>query len=135
MSDFPSLVLDTNVLVSGIVFPKSVLGQAVQKGAADNTVLFSDVSWSELTRVLFHSKFDRYTSLQNRRIAFEKLAGKRVTITQRVRACRDPKDDMILEVALNGKADLIISGDKDLLSLRSFSGIPILSPAQYIAIG
>ncbi len=112
MSDTPSLVLDTNVLVSGIVFPQSLPGRVVQKGAAENTVLFSDASWNELTRVLFHPKFDRYAALQNRRSAFEELVGKRITVTRRVRACRDPKDDMILEVALNGKADLIISGDK-----------------------
>ena len=47
-----------------------------------------------------------------------------------VRACRDPRD---LEVAVNGRADLIITGDHDLLELDPFMGIPILSPAAYLA--
>jgi putative PIN family toxin of toxin-antitoxin system len=46
--------------------------------------------------------------------------------------CRDPKDDFILECALNGNADLIVTGDKDLLSLQSFLGIQIVTPRQYL---
>jgi predicted nucleic acid-binding protein len=52
--------------------------------------------------------------------------------TYTVRACRDPKDNMILELAVNGGADLIVTGDQDLLSLRRFQEIPILSPAEYL---
>jgi predicted nucleic acid-binding protein len=51
-----------------------------------------------------------------------------------VKGCRDPKDDKFLEIALNGHADLIISGDKDLLDLNPFRGIPILSPAGYLKL-
>ena len=42
--------------------------------------------------------------------------------------CRDPKDDKFLELALNGKATHIVSGDEDLLVLHPFRGIPILTP-------
>lgn len=45
--------------------------------------------------------------------------------------CRDPKDDMILECAINSRADLIITGDKDLLVLRAYQGIRIVSPREY----
>ena len=54
-----------------------------------------------------------------------------VPIVQLIRECRDPKDDKFLEVALNGKADLIITGDADLLTLHRWRGIAILSPANY----
>jgi predicted nucleic acid-binding protein len=50
-----------------------------------------------------------------------------------VRACRDPSDDKFLEVAVNGRADLIITGDRDLLELDPFMGIAILTPAAYLA--
>lgn len=56
-----------------------------------------------------------------------------ILIHQTVSACRDPKDNMILELAVNGKADVIVTGDQDLLTLGSFRGIPIWTPAQYLA--
>ena len=52
-----------------------------------------------------------------------------------VRECRDPKDDKFLEVALNGRADLILTGDADLLALHPWQNIAILSPAQYLKPG
>jgi predicted nucleic acid-binding protein len=55
-----------------------------------------------------------------------------VAITQRIAACRDPTDDKFLELAVSGRADLIISGDADLLALNPFRGIPIVGPAAYV---
>jgi len=46
--------------------------------------------------------------------------------------CRDPKDDKFLALALTGKADFILTGDDDLLSLHPFRGIDILNPRQYL---
>jgi len=46
--------------------------------------------------------------------------------------CRDSKDDKFLEVALNGRGELIITGDADPLDLHPWQGIAILSPAQYL---
>jgi putative PIN family toxin of toxin-antitoxin system len=59
-------------------------------------------------------------------------AAELITIIERVEACRDPTDDKFLELALNGKADLIVSGDADLLVLNPFRGIPIISPATFV---
>ena len=53
-------------------------------------------------------------------------------IIQPVHACRDPNDDKFLEVSINGSADFILSGDKDLLVLHPFHDIPILSPTEYL---
>jgi predicted nucleic acid-binding protein len=55
-----------------------------------------------------------------------------VTITEQIVACRDPDDDKFLELAVNGRAELIVSGDNDLLSMESFRGIPIISPAGFV---
>ena len=48
--------------------------------------------------------------------------------------CRDAKDDKFLELALNGRADIIVSGDQDLLTLNPFQGIPIVQPATFIRL-
>jgi predicted nucleic acid-binding protein len=55
-----------------------------------------------------------------------------VAITERITACRDPHDDKFLELAVNGRADLIVSGDADLLALNPFRDIPILTPAAFM---
>lgn len=59
-------------------------------------------------------------------------AAELVTIAERVTACRDPKDDKFLELAVNGRADAIVSGDADLLALDAFRGIPIITPAAFV---
>ena len=55
-----------------------------------------------------------------------------VAITERIAACRDPKDDKFLELAVNGHADLIVSGDADLLAVDPFRDIPIVTPATFV---
>ena len=59
-------------------------------------------------------------------------AAELVAITERIVACRDPTDDKFLEVAVNGRADLIVSGDADLLALSPFRTIPIVTPAMFV---
>ena len=56
-----------------------------------------------------------------------------VDVLQTIRVSRDPKDDKFLEAAVNGRADVLVSGDKDLLDLSPFRGIPIVTPAAYLA--
>ena len=55
-----------------------------------------------------------------------------VPVVRLVRACRDARDDKFLEAAINGGADLLVTGDKDLLALHPFSGVEILTPAEYL---
>ncbi|MFI5338129.1 MAG: putative toxin-antitoxin system toxin component, PIN family [Opitutales bacterium] len=58
-----------------------------------------------------------------------------VMISERIVACRDPTDDKFLEPAVNGRADLIVSGDADLLALNPFRGIPVVSPVGFVQGG
>ncbi len=58
-------------------------------------------------------------------------AAELVTIIEAVTGCRDPGDDKFLELAVNGRADVIVSGDDDLLALDTFRGIPIISTAAF----
>ena len=68
--------------------------------------------------------------LQNGSILLDR--GILIEVVDVVKECRDPKDDKILELSLSGKADLIISGDKDLLVLNPFRSIEILSVEQFL---
>ena len=90
----------------------------------------------ELAEVLARSKFDRYLTVSERQ-EFLRLFGRvaeRIPIIHVVQACRDPKDDKFLELAVNGAARLIMTGDADLLALHPFRGIDILSPAAYLGV-
>ena len=55
-----------------------------------------------------------------------------IEVVQRIQASRDPDDDKFLDVAINGRADVVVSGDGDLLDLNPFRGIAILAPADYL---
>lgn len=127
-------VVDTNVIVSASVFALSVPRQAVESVLRDGVLLFSDFTMDELKNVLFRSKFDRYVSRQERALFLAQLsaAAEFVSIIQLIRECRDPKDDKFLEVALNGRANAIITGDADLLALHPWRGTAILSPSEYL---
>jgi predicted nucleic acid-binding protein len=58
-----------------------------------------------------------------------------VPITGAVRACRDPDDDKFLETAINGEADCIVTGDRDLLALDPFEGVAIFTPRDFLRGG
>ena len=129
------IVADTDALISRLLLPKSVPGQAVRKATGTGQLLVSEVTLAELADVLSRPKFAPYVSIQGRQ-QFLRLLGRVaeiVPITHTIRECRDPKDDMFLELAVNGRAQLIVTGDKDLLVLNPFRGIPILAPAQYLS--
>src|ERR687891_1166724 len=128
------IVLDTNALIGRLLLPASVPGRAVRKAVDEAQLLVSEPTLEELTDVLSRAKFDPYITIEVRQ-EFLRLLGRIaeiVPIVHVVRACRDPRDDKFLELAVNGEADLIVTGDKDLLALHPFRGIPILTPASYV---
>ena len=127
-------VVDTNVIVSAVLFSRSAPRQAVERVLRESILLFSESAVDELKDVLFHSKFDRYVGREERASFLAQLSAiaEFFPIIQLVRECRDPKDDKFLEVALNGRADAIITGDADLLALHPWREVEILSPTDYL---
>ena len=72
--------------------------------------------------------------LQNRKDFFRFLGRvvERVTIIRNIQACHDPKDDKFLELAVNGQAETIITGDEDLLALHPFRSVQIITPGRFL---
>ncbi|MBK5932207.1 putative toxin-antitoxin system toxin component, PIN family [Halochromatium salexigens] len=134
------LVLDTNTLISRMLVPRGTAGRAVDKALAEGVLLASEETLTELADVLSRPKFNPYVSVEARRQFLELLGGvvRMIPIQHRIQACRDPKDDRLLHVALNGEAQCLITGDQDLLvlgsSFRQRHGLHILSPADYLAL-
>jgi putative PIN family toxin of toxin-antitoxin system len=127
-------VIDTSNIVSSILFPASIPRRATEFAVDSGSVLYSGEIMIEFNEVLSRPQFDRYVSVVERVRYLKKLAsvGELIEITHTVRACRDPKDDKFLELALSGNATVIITGDTDLLALHPFSGIPILTPKGFL---
>ena len=131
------LVIDANVFVSFILKNDSVPGRAVFKALEVGNLLLSKEVLLELIEVFAKKKFDRYTLLSDRIAFLRKLYRTSTVILPNIeiKASLDPKDNKYLELAVCGRADFIVSGDKKhLLTLSSFQGIPILSPRQFIEL-
>lgn len=128
------VVVDTNVFVSGLLRESSVPGQAAAKARHDATILVSQATMQELADVLAEAKFDRYVTIEQR-VRFVRLIANLaefVPIIHQIRECRDPTDDKFLEVALNGRGDVIITGDAHLLKMNPWRDVAILSPLQFL---
>ncbi len=130
-------VLDTNALVSRLLMPGGTAARAVDRALALGVPLVSDETLNELAEVLARPRFDRYVSLADRQRFIALLGGvaRRVVVSHRVQACRDPRDDKFLHVALNGEAEAIVTDDADLLVLDPFHGVRILKPSAFLDFG
>lgn len=134
MRSNPRCVFDTNVLVSALLFDESRPAQAFFAALHSGEVLVSADVILELNDVLGREKLQRYVSEAERERFLRSLLreARLVEIQEKVQACRDPKDDKFLELAVNGDADCIVSGDDDLLTLGPFRGIEILTPGRFL---
>jgi putative PIN family toxin of toxin-antitoxin system len=134
MASRPRIVLDTNVFISGVLAFNSIPGLTVQSAMRAGTLLVSDATFFELSEVLQRRKFARLASdesVKSFRGNYQRVT-QMVQVVSHISACRDPRDDKFLELAVDGHADMIVSGDEDLLSLDPFQGIRILSPQAFL---
>jgi putative PIN family toxin of toxin-antitoxin system len=134
--DKPGFVVDNNVLISRLLLPGSKSALAVSNVLAHGRLLVSSETLAELAEVLGRAKFDQYVSSEERQEFLRRLSrvAEFVHCLPPIKACRDPKDDKFLALAVGAGAKAIISGDQDLLTLHPFRGIDILTPACFIEL-
>jgi putative PIN family toxin of toxin-antitoxin system len=128
------LVIDTNILISGLMAVNSLPQQVFDYATSQAILLISDEVQSEIENVISRPKLQKYITLERRTKFLAELSQQveRVTINQQIQACRDPKDDKFLELAVCGEADYIITGDADLLDLHPFQNISIIKAASFL---
>ena len=127
------LVVDTNVFVSAALTESSWPGHTILLIGRYGGLLKSAATEQELLDVLQRPRFAPkiapvFLDGVHRILAAAEL----IAIIERLTLCRDPADDKFLELAVNGSADLIISGDGDLLAMGSVRDIPIVTPAAFV---
>ena len=129
-------VLDTNVLISALLFKTSVPFQAIELAEKQGIILYSEATLNELEQVLNRKKFNKYLSLEDRQVFLLKFisSSQLVSITENITVCRDEKDHKFLELAVSSNANVIVTGDLDLLILNPFQAVEILTPDMFIDI-
>ncbi len=131
------IVFDTNVLVSAILWsgaPQKVVAAAI---AREDTILASEALFHELKNVLFRPKFAPKFARSGTtpQAAFDELLGTAELVEPAEvppGIVRDEKDRFILACAVGGRADTIVSGDKDLVVLSVYEGIPVMTADQFL---
>lgn len=132
----PSVVIDANAVVSAALKVDSTPERALRLARRFCTVCMSrDVS-DEIGRVLVRPWLQARPSDERRdeMLALLHGAARAFEPAERVTDCRDAKDNRYLELALAASADMIVSGDQDLLVLAPWRGVRILSPAAFVAL-
>lgn len=132
-------VVDANVLVSALIKLTGSVGPVLLRlRQRAYTLLISRATLDELAEVLHRPRLRAKYRLSDRDVrAILRLIVLRCELIRperRITACRDPRDDKFLELALSGRAQVIVSGDEDLLTMSPFEGIPIVSPAKFLSM-
>lgn len=126
------VILDTNLFISFLIGKrlKSLKSSLVN---SDVILIFAEQNIQELQIVARRDKFRRYFHEEdvNDLIDFIQIIGKIYKIDEYVEICRDPKDDFLLALAKKGKADYLVSGDKDLLVLETYQKTKIIAVDEF----
>jgi len=126
------VVFDTNIFISALVIPESLAEKAISRiiEGQDKLVISPDIIKEVL--LVLSSKFDREREALSHVAVILLDLGEWVRPDQRVRVFRDEPDNRILECAVFGKTDLIVTGDKEMLRLKEYNGVKIASLRGYL---
>jgi putative PIN family toxin of toxin-antitoxin system len=130
-------VVDTNLLVTYLLTHRPPIARLIDHHLAEDdfVLVTAPELLAELDRVLGYPKLQRYYTEEDRTrfVALVMALSEVVELPETIpRVCRDPDDDRVIACAVVGEADVIVSGDDDLLGLEQVGDIPILTAAQFL---
>lgn len=128
------VVLDTNVIVSGLNFPTSNPAKILLLVASGEVANFTSRHIVNETRHILVDKFFWTHEEVEAAEVWLKTFSKSVNPKNRISVIVDDPDNRILECAEEGQADFIISGDHHLTDLKNYQGIKIVAPATFLAL-
>jgi uncharacterized protein len=136
MSQLVRAVIDTNILLSALVFSRGTLSRCRQLWQnGEFTPLVSKPTVTELIRVLAYPKF-KLTSIERDDLLADYLpfceTAQMPSELPQIPLCRDPYDEPFLHLALFGEADYLVTGDKDLLTLVDVFSCPIVTAEYFL---
>jgi hypothetical protein len=130
------IVFDASVAVSAALEMDDVLERALLRAEEMDAFALSAAVDAEIAAVLCRPRFARAIRRERHELILTVLRSEAAWFEPSVRAtdCRDPKDDMYLELALATGAEVIVSSDDDLIVLHPWRGVRILRPADYLSL-
>ena len=132
------VVVDTNILISALIKPQGTVGPMIRHlRDGEYTLVYSTPLLDELIEKLASPRIRHKYRLEEPHaealIALIALRGELVSPHRKVTICRDPDDDMVIEAALAGTAEYVVTGDKDLLVLKKFETVSFVTPRTFLA--
>ena len=126
------IIIDTNLWISFLISGE-YQKMDVLFSSGKIRLLFSERLFAEFIRVAGREKFRKYFSKHHMDELFAKMkkVAKIVRTTTVQTQCRDSKDNFLLELAIDGSADYLITGDKDLLELKTVKKTKIVTIADF----
>ncbi len=134
------IVVDTNVLVSGVVNPRHVPGLVIEAAARGACTLVTTAKlWSELEQTLSYARVREFIARYGGETSVPVAIARLQTLVQFVPTespaaqwlPEDPADNWVIQCAITGTADYIVTGDKALLALKQVEGIQIVTPSTF----
>ncbi|MEA5516831.1 putative toxin-antitoxin system toxin component, PIN family [Nodularia sp. UHCC 0506] len=132
------IVIDTNILISAALSPDGTARKAIDKVYKNFKIAQSDETYQELSTRIYKRKFDKYISEEDRQdfLNIVKKYSQFIVITSQINICRDADDNKFLELAKDSNAEFLITGDKDLLSLKTLAEYQnqIITPREFLIL-
>src|SRR5574341_1187966 len=131
------VVIDTNIFISAANRPEGRVGEVVRLFRAQQILLiYSQPLVDELIEKLTAPRIQQKYELAPDDITGTVTAiakfGEKFEVSGNINVCRDLRDNFLLETAVSGQADYLVTGDNDLLVLNPFQGISIVAPAMFL---
>lgn len=132
------IVIDTNIFISAALSPSGAAYQALTKAIQEFTIVYSDETYQEIASRLYKTKFDRYISNERRAefLNLIQIKSRFINTTSQITICLDLDDNKFLELAIDSNAKFLVTGDKDLLILKSEPEYQhlIISPRDFLKL-
>jgi putative PIN family toxin of toxin-antitoxin system len=128
------VVFDTATIIAGLLSAESAAAHAIERAVTRAEIVVTSATLRELIAALLSPKLDAYVSRERRDALLLRLAPfvEIVAVVHRVRAAGDVKWDTLLEAAANGRADAIVSDQRDAAGRSTVGGVAILTPGDYV---
>lgn len=132
------IVIDTNILISAALSPDGTARKALDKVYQQFKIAQSEETYQELSTRIYKPKFDKYISNTERQDFLEvvKKYSQFIEIKSQINICRDVDDNKFLDLAKDSNAEFLITGDQDLLSLKTLAEYQnqIITPREFLTL-
>jgi putative PIN family toxin of toxin-antitoxin system len=131
-------VIDTNIIIRAVIKPKGTVGPVLDRlRDGDYTAVYSELLLNELLAKLALPRIRDKYSVTDSDVAdlltLLALRGELVKPERHVNVCRDADDDRVIEAALAGRAEWVVTGDEDLLVLERFETVRFVTPRTFLS--